>query len=264
MIGQSDATLREIANQLFQAYQSGDLIEPPSAGQSLSYCDAVVIRRRFVSLLSKICGDPIGYKIGFTSSAMREALGIDVPEFGRLFSSFTLDHGETIDAAELGDTYAEPEIAFEMAFDLTGPVGSIQEVLDATRCIRPAIEIVASRIGLASSNPLDMVADNVLASRILVGEQKFDAGILTREEVLVEIANGVDTYTGKTSDVMGHPANAVMWLANHLNAEEGKDGSLRSGDVVMSGSCTRFIEARAGMKIHADFGPLGMLEAQFT
>ena len=260
----NDSILSEIARRLYRAHASGVQTDPPCKNYSISHHDAVEIRRRFTALLAESCGDPIGYKIGFTSCVIQEALGIDAPEHGRLFSSFRLDRRRPIEADSLCETYAEPEIAFEMARDLAGPVESIREVLDATGCIRPAIEIVDSRVGLARSNSRDMIADNVLASRVLLGEHEFDPGQLNLIDVPIEIANGHDTYTGNTSNVMGHPAEAVAWLANRLNEEEGSDGVIRAGEIIMSGSCTRFIEAGVGMNIRADFGPLGILRAEFV
>ena len=259
----SELILDDIAIQLHDAVKNRQPIDPPSETHGIDYDAAVEVRRRMANLLARYAGRPSGFKLAFTSPATQQVLGIDAPEFGYLFSDFQIAHGEPVDVSTLCEPYAEPELAFVMAGDLKGPGVTVDDVLAAVECVRPAIEIVDSRIGLLKAKTVDMVADNVLFGRLVLGDGEFSPGDVDLERTPVRITVDGESEESMTGKVMGNPAAAVAWLANRLAETEGREGSISRGDIIMSGSCTRYFPVRKGSSVEADFGPLGSLHVEF-
>ncbi|MCE2522364.1 MAG: hypothetical protein J4F49_03980 [Rhodobacteraceae bacterium] len=260
----SELILDDIALQLHDAVKNRNSIDPPSETHGIDYAAAVEVRRRMANLLGRYAGLPSGFKLAFTSPATQQVLGIDAPEFGYLFSAFQIAHGTPVDVGSLCEPYAEPELAFVMAKDLEGPGVVVDDVLDAVKCIRPAIEIVDSRIGLLKAKTVDMVADNVLFGRLVLGDGEFSPDEVDLENTPVKIMVDGESEESVTGKVMGNPAAAVAWLANRLAETNGREGAISRGDIIMSGSCTRYFPVGKGSSAVADFGPLGELRVDFV
>ncbi len=260
----SELILDDIAMQLHDAVRNRQTIDPPSETHGIDYDAAVEVRRRMANLLGRYAGMPSGFKLAFTSPATQQELGINAPEFGYLFSDFEIKHGEPVDTDSLCEPYAEPELAFVMARDLEGPGVTVQNALDAVQCVRPAIEIVDSRIGLHKAKTVDMVADNVLFGRLVLGDKEFspDEVDLANTPVTIEVDGKTEVST--TGRVMGNPVAAVAWLANRLAETGGREGAIMRNDIIMSGSCTRYFRVGKGSSVTADFGPLGKIHVDFV
>ncbi len=260
----SELFLDEVTLQIHEAVKAGKRIDPPSETHGIDYAAAVEVRRRMANLLGRYSGMPTGFKIAFTSAATQKLLGLDGPEFGYLYADFELEYDKPVDTGKLCEPYAEPEIAFVMQANLRGPGVTLDNVLDATRCIRPAIEIVDSRIGMHRATNVDMVADNAQCGRIMLspnsfGPREFD---LTCSPVSINVDGEREDST--TGQVMGHPAAAVAWLANRFAETDGRDGEIDKGDIILSGSCTRYLPVRKGSVLDADFGPMGNFHINFV
>ena len=202
--GLPEAVLRGIAEDLFNAQRDGRLIDPPSTTHGMDAGDAVIIRRMLVELHAAAVRKHSGYKIGFTAKVMQESLGIHEPEFGFLFDDYILGDAEPVVVGKFCETCAEPEIAFEMAHDLNGPA-TVDDVLDAVKCVRPAIEIVDSRCGLLRTNAADMVADNVLAARAVLGSESFGPRDSELHRLPVRIATHEEDLRGRPRMSWGIP-----------------------------------------------------------
>jgi 2-keto-4-pentenoate hydratase len=262
-----DADEREaIAQELYEAYRDGEPIAPPRTRWNLTVTDGYEIARRVIDyrLERGEEGDLAGYKIGFTSEAVREDLAVEEPAFGRLLDrtrpSTAAD--STIDSSEFIAPRIEPEITFVLG---ERPYDSLADgdALDAVRAIVPAIEIVDCRIRGWDFTPPEAIADNALAAALLVGEERSPSGLdgghgpdLTREQVAVEI-DGQQVAAGTGAAVLGHPVRALTWLADAL-AERGE--TLEAGDLVSTGSITRPIPIEPGQRVTARFDSLGSVD----
>lgn len=209
----------------------------------------------------------IGRKIGLTSRAMQAALGIETPDSGLLLDDMRFADGARIPADRFIQPRIEAEIAFVMRTAVEGPDVTVFDVLDATDYVCPALEILDTRIlrqdpqtGRAR-NVLDTIADNAANAGIVTGgrpvrplelDLRWAGAIVSRNACIEE--------TGLGAAVLNHPATGIAWLANRL-AEYGD--RLAPGEVVLSGSFIRPIEARRGDTIVADFGPLGTVSCHF-
>jgi 2-keto-4-pentenoate hydratase len=198
---------------------------------------------------------PVGRKVGLTSKTVQKQLGVDQPDFGLLFDRMEIAEGGRVDLAELIQPKIEAEIAFLLARDLDRPSISQREVIAATECIFPCLEIVDSRILNWEIDILDTVADNASSARFVVGAvprrlTDFDfvqCGMTLRE-------NGEVKSLGVGVACLGNPIEAMRWLAQTLS---GTDHPLRAGDIVLSGALGPMIPMQPGLHYEGTIAGLG-------
>lgn len=210
----------------------------------------------------------IGWKIGLTSNAMQQALGIDTPDSGVLFDDMLFDDGATVPADRFIQPRVEVEIAFIMKAALKGPRVNIVQVLNATDYVMPALEILDSRILRTDPKTrrartlADTISDNAANGGLILGgraarpdtvDMRWMGAIVSRNAVIEE--------TGLAAGVLNHPARGIAWLANRL-AQYGD--AIEPGQIVLSGSFIRTIEVQSGDTIVADFGAYGSVSCHFA
>ena len=197
----------------------------------------------------------IGAKLAFTSAIKRHAMGIHEPAYGRLTSGMVVPFGEPVRCDALIAPRAEPEIAFVIGRRLAGGT-TVTEVLRATEAVLPAIEIVDTRYA-SSFRLADAIADNTGAARIALGTRARRPAELADLSVLgcvFRSRKGLETAAGGAA--MGHPAAAVAWLANAMDA---RGDALDEGAIVLSGGLTAAVPLRPGGVVMAEFDGLGSI-----
>jgi 2-oxo-hept-3-ene-1,7-dioate hydratase len=207
-------------------------------------------------------------KIGLTSRAMQQSIGIDEPDHGVIYDDMFFQDGSEIPIGRFIAPRVEVELAFVLGDTLKGPGCTPFDVLRATEYVTPALEILDARVEMTdaatghSRTIVDTIADNAADAGIVTGgravrphdvDLRWVAALLYRNEVIEE--------SGVAAAVLNHPANGVAWLANKL-APHG--AALDPGVIVLAGSFTRAVWARAGDTFHADFGPLGAITCRFA
>ena len=202
-----------------------------------------------------------GHKIGLTSRAMQSSAGIDEPDFGHLLDDMFHPDGATLPVTRFIVPRIEVELAFILGAPLRGPGITVYDVLRATEYVTPALELIDGR----SQYPrtiVDNIADNAACGAVILGGRpvKPDAVDLRWVGALL-FRNAQIEETGLAAGVMGHPAMGIVWLANRLASF---DTGLEAGHVLLAGSFTRPVAARAGDSFHVDYGPLGTVTCQFT
>ena len=209
-----------------------------------------------------------GRKIGMTSKAMQRAMHIHEPDYGTLLDDMFFEDGAEIEAASFLDPRVEVEIAFVLSKPLEGSDLSVEEVLAATEAVYPSLELIAARSYRVEPQTgrtrtvLDTIADNAAAAGVVLGSKGFATDELDMPRAGAALyRNGEVEVTGLAAGVMGHPAHGVRWLARRFAAH---GIGLNRGDVILSGSFTQPVMARAGDEFLADFGPLGKLGCRFT
>ena len=203
----------------------------------------------------------VGHKIGLTSLAMQQLLGIDQPDYGFLLESMVVTSGSTLKRADFIAPRIEPEIAFWLAADLQGPGITIEDVLGATRGVSAALELVDSRIRDWRIKLVDTIADNASSARVIVSERVVEPGEidLVTESVLL-LRNDEQVGTGTGAAVLNHPVSAVAWLANRL-ADFGV--TLRAGQLILPGAMCSAVNVDAGATYRASFTHLGEVAVHF-
>jgi 2-oxo-hept-3-ene-1,7-dioate hydratase len=210
----------------------------------------------------------IGWKIGLTSKAMQQALGIDIPDSGVLFDDMAFEHGAVISPGRFIQPRIEAEIAFVMKAPLAGDRITREDVYAATDCVTAAIEILDTRIlrlDPATGTPrriVDTIADNAANAGIVLGDERhaIDAFDLRWIGAIVT-RNGEVEETGLGAGVLNDPLEGIVWLARRMHHY---DQAIEPGQVVLSGSFIRPIECPSGAEIEADFGPFGKVACAFA
>jgi 2-oxo-hept-3-ene-1,7-dioate hydratase len=207
-----------------------------------------------------------GHKIGLTSRAMQLSSQIDEPDYGTLLDDMFFEPG-AIPANRFIAPRVEVELAFVLKRKLEGDQVSIDDVLDATDYVTPAIEIIDARIEQFDRHTKvmrkvqDTISDNAANAGIVLGGKRVkprDVDLPWCGAILRQ--NGAVEETGLAAGVQGHPAIGVAWLVKKL-APWGE--GLQAGEVVLAGSFTRPALAKRGDRFDADYGPLGRFEFHF-
>lgn len=219
-------------------------------------------------------GIPAGWKIGATSGPVRTLLGAEEPFYGVLFAETRLSPGAVVDVSRLVRPLLECEVAFELGAELGGPGLGAREVLAATRRLYAAFELLGeaappvapSRATDVSSGTeaeggppslVHVIAANGTSAGYMLAASGRPPHEVNLKDLQVVLARDREAVArGQAGAVMGDPCRAVAWLAEKL-AEVG--GTLRAGEVVLSGSMTAPVALRPGDTFQADFGALGVL-----
>ena len=209
-----------------------------------------------------------GWKIGLTSKAMQYALNIDIPDSGVLLDDMFFEDGDEIPKDHFIQPRIEAEIAFVMKSDLSGPDCTVEQVLAATEHVVPSLEILDTRVLRVDPETkkartiFDTISDNAANAGIVLGHQKHDPRKMDLRWVGAIVSrNGEVEETGLGAGVLNDPAMGIAWLANRLAIY---GGGIKAGDVVLSGSFIRPVEAPSGSLIEADFGPFGSVSCLFA
>jgi len=229
--------------------------------------DAYAIQSKLLKAKLSAGRQIIGWKIGLTSKAMQQALGIDIPDSGILFDDMAFQTGTTLPRERFIQPRIEAEIAFVMGASLGGEDVTRADVLVATEAVAPAIEILDTRILRADPETgatrtvLDTISDNAANAGIVLGEKRHaPSDVDLRSIGAIVSRNGDVEETGLGAGVLNDPDEAVVWLARHM---AGYNQQIEAGHVVLSGSFTRPIECPPGAEIQADFGDFGSVEIGF-
>ena len=275
----TDTLLNQLACELDASERTRQQIEHFSKRfPGMSVEDGYRVARRWVELQIARGRKVIGHKIGLTSRAMQQSSQIDEPDYGTLLDHmlYTAREGVVLDIPACN--FIAPRVEVELAFVLKSPLRgaglpggrqiTLEDVLMATDYVTPAIEIIDARIEQfdrhtrAARKVYDTISDNAANAGVVIGGRRVDPLDLDLAwcGAILQL-NGVVEETGLAAGVQGHPAIGVAWLANKL-APWGE--SLEAGEIVLAGSFTRPVPARAGDQFLADYGRLGEMRFRFV
>jgi 2-keto-4-pentenoate hydratase len=255
---------REAAKHLFEAHERRERFAPLPPGLApRTESEAYAIQDAFVALRAQRLGARAGHKIALTSAEMRKFVGVDAPQAGTMFLSRVLRSPARVRAADYVRLIVEFEIAVQLAEDLPAADKpfSREGVARAVGAVMPALELADDRnadYALLARHPLELIADNAWNEGAVLGApvagwRALDLGAVRG----VAKINGMAVGEGRGADSMGHPLNALVWLADHL-AAIGR-GLLR-GDVVITGSIVTTKAVKAGDRVAFEVEGLGAVE----
>jgi len=263
------ALVAELAHKLYQARKDRTQLRHFSREHpQMTIEDGYAIQRAWVKLELADGHTIKGRKIGLTSRAMQQASQITEPDFAPLMDDMFFESGTDIPIERFIAPRVEVELAFVLSKPLRGPGVTLEDVLQATACVTPALEIIDARIEQfdrdtkAPRKVFDTIADFAANAGVVPGGRQVRPDDLDLRWVgALLYKNAVIEETGLAAGVLDHPANGVAWLANKI---AGYAEELRAGDLVLSGSFTRPTMARRGDVLHADFGSLGTISVRFA
>jgi 2-keto-4-pentenoate hydratase len=212
--------------------------------------------------LREAAGDRVvGHKIGLTSKAMQEAIGVNQPDYGYVLASQVFESGSHVQARRFISPRVEGEIAFRLASPLAGASVTAEEVLAATDSVAPALELIDSRIRDWKVTIVDTISDNAAAGGAVFGAwvAVSDLGMGLDEIPLSMTVDG-EVVEGRGDAALGHPAESVAWLARALHAQ---GEVLAAGEVILSGGLAPALPVVSGTRAVATLGPLGGVGVTF-
>lgn len=260
---------REAAETLWQAEQTGqqiDLLSLRYPGMTMD--DAYAVQAALIARRKAVGRTVIGWKIGLTSKAMQAALNIDIPDSGVLMDDMAFENGAVVPKGRFIQPRVEAEIAFVMKAPLAGRHVTAGDVLAATDYVTPALEILDTRI--LRSDPAtgktriitDTISDNAANAGIVLGDERHAIETVDLRWVGAIVAkNGEVEETGLGAGVLNDPVQGIVWLARRMDQYGQR---IEAGQVILSGSFIRPVEAPSGSAIEADFGEFGEVSVRFA
>jgi 2-keto-4-pentenoate hydratase len=258
----SVATRDELAADLAQAERSREPIAPLTAAYpDIDVVDAYEIQ--LINIRQRVAEGArvLGHKVGLSSKAMQQMMGVDEPDYGHLLDEMQVFEDTPVKARRYLYPRVEVEVGFILAEDLPGAGCTEDDVLAATEALVPSIELIDTRISDWKIALCDTIADNASSAGFVLGQARVspaDVDVKAIDAVLTR--NGEVIAEGRSDAVLGNPVTAVAWLSRKV---ESFGVRLRKGDIVLPGSCTRAIDARAGDEFVADFTGLGSVRLSF-
>jgi 2-oxopent-4-enoate/cis-2-oxohex-4-enoate hydratase len=237
------------------------------AARSRRCANAVTISRSTTRTPSRSASSSDGYatakKIGVTSKAVQDMLGVRQPDFGFLTDRMWIPDGGTVTIAEtMIQPRAEAEIALVLKSGLKGPGVTPADVLEATATIAPCFEIVDSRIANWNIRIVDTIADNASCGVFVLGDARIDPRTVDLAALKARVfKNGQPLSEGLGSAVQGSPLASVAWLANTLGAY---GVSLDAGEVILSGSLVPLEPAKPGDVFRLELDGVGPASVSFA
>jgi 2-oxopent-4-enoate/cis-2-oxohex-4-enoate hydratase len=263
---ESSGTARNdaLADELYGAMIERRTVPPlRSRGFDLQIDDAYAISLGLLRRRLRAGERVVGKKIGVTSKAVQDMLGVHQPDFGFLTDRMQVAQGATVKIAEcMIQPRAEAEIALLLKRGLQGPGVTADDVLAATEFIAPCFEIVDSRISGWDIRIVDTVADNASCGVFVLGSARSDPRRHDLAAMEVQVwKNDQLLSRGFGSAVQGSPLASVAWLANTLG---GYGVSLDAGEIILSGSLVPLEPARPGDRFHAELAGVGSVSIAFA
>lgn len=265
-----ETQIQALADRLWQASQTRAAIPPLrddiaalSETSGVAQLDlAYRIQEEQTARRLSAGGRLVGRKIGLTSKAVQQQLGVDSPDYGTLLADMAVGDREEIVWSRTQQPKVEAEIALVLERDLSRELNTFADIISATAYALPAIEIVGSRIANWDISLVDTVADNASAGLFVLGSRP----VLLRDLDLVRCGmvlelRGEQASVGAGSACLGNPMNAAVWLANTM-ARLGTP--LRAGDVLLTGALGPMAAVQPDDVFTAHIEGLGSVSAAFA
>ena len=205
----------------------------------------------------------VGRKIGLTSPVVQRQMGVDTPDFGLLYADMAYGDAQPVSLSTLLQPRVEAEVAFVLGRDLAEHPVTAADAVRAVDFAVAAIEVVDSRIEGWDISIVDTVGDNASSGAYVLGAAPRSLRDVPdlRGCAMRLTCDGDEVATGTGAACLGHPINALTWLANAVAA---RGAPLRAGEVVLSGSLGALVPVRgAGATYEAVIDGLGSVRAVF-
>lgn len=253
--------VHQAALRLARAASTGFACEPVrSLIGPTDVSSAYAVQRQLTEARVSTGSTIVGHKIGLTSLAVQQQLGVSQPDFGVLFDDMVVADGGTAPMKRLLQPKVEAEVAFVLGADLDGDL-DYQTVRRSIDHAIAAIEIVDSRIAAWDISFADTVADNASSGLFVLGRERVRLDVF--HPVYVEMSlrvNGEQISSGNGAACLGDPLEAVTWLAR---AAQDLGEPLRAEHLVLSGALGPMVDVADGDIVSTDITGLGAVSVRF-
>ncbi len=254
-MSKTDETLTELATLVDDAATKASSIEMLTTSHpDLTVDEAYRVQRLSMKQRYGRSERLVGMKMGLTSRAKMEQVGIHTPIYGHLTDRMLRSDGAFFSETNYCQPRTDPEIAFILRTDLRGPVTASEAML-AVGGVCAALEVTDSRFENFQFNLPDVIADNASAAAFVLGDTVRDPRDIDISNLGVVLRlNGVVEQVGSTAAILEHPARSLAALANML-ASVGEP--LRAGYIVLAGGATASVPLEAGDRVLLKIDGLG-------
>lgn len=237
---------------------------PAANPEGLSEADGECSRGKLTALMEKSGAKLVGYKAGLTNPAVQKRFGADKPVWGKLYENMLLSDGATVDAAFGARALFEADMLVRVSSEAINSAKTPMDVLNAIDQIIPFIELpdlvvqAPPRLNGAAISAINVgarlgVLGQPIAAPAIRAEKYQMLDALRDMQVTMSDAAGANLGGGKGSDILEHPLNAVVWLAQAL----AKDGqAMKVGQLISLGSFSPLVPPKAGMKVTVTYAGL--------
>lgn len=245
-------SILELAKHLDSAAINADAVPQISIDQELSIADAYKVQVASIDQRLGRGEKLLGYKMGFTSKAKMEQMGVNELIWGRLTSNMELKDGAALELSKYVHPRAEPEVAFRISQDIPEELteADIPNYVDA---VCAAIEIIDSRYKDFKFSLEDVIADNCSSTGYVLGEWLTAENKFDHLSISLEV-NGEVVQSGSTDDILGNPWNSFL-EATRIFKREGIE--LKKGMVLLAGAATPAVFLKAGDEVKTTCDGLG-------
>ncbi|WP_211262646.1 2-keto-4-pentenoate hydratase [Nitriliruptor alkaliphilus] len=258
----NDDAVTSVAELLWEATRSRLPVAPvrdalPAGDLTAAYA---VQQRNVARVIDELGWRPNGRKIGLTSPAVQQQLGVDQPDYGTLFAELTYGDGEPVPAGSLLQARIEAEVALVLGDELTVDQPTVADVVRATAYAVPALEIVDSRIRGWDLSIVDTIADNASHGAVVLGTHPRPLSEVDLQKVRMRMCIGTEQVSsGCGADCLGNPLVAATWLARTMVAQ---GTPLRAGDIVLTGALGPMSPVVPGADVRAEIEGLGSIHTR--
>ncbi len=244
----------DIALTLHHAARKVRLVAQPSTTTPFDVAAAYDIQQRNIAHRVAEGHAVVGYKMGLTSKAKMEQMGVPHPIYGVLTADMQLHPDQEVDRTTLSQPRIEPEIAFVLGQPLSGPT-TLARAEAAVSTVHAALEVINSRYANFKFTLEDVVADNASSSYFVLGEVARRPGDIDLGNLgMVMEKDGAVAAVGNSAAILEHPLRSLVELCNMM-AE--RSMSLPAGAVVLAGGATQAIPFDAGSRVQVRVDQLG-------
>ncbi|MDE3205248.1 MAG: fumarylacetoacetate hydrolase family protein [Acidobacteriota bacterium] len=254
----------EAAKRLWEAASRSEAIPPirdllgTASDIDAAYAVQQINTDRWVAAGRRVSGR----KIGVTSKAIQQQVGVDQPDFGTLFADTEYGDGIEIEAGRLIQPRAEAEVALVLDQDLDSAPHGFAQLIRAVAFALPAIEVVDSRIADWDISIVDTVADNASCGMYVVGSRPVPLSAFNALTVPMRMTlDDREVSSGVGAACLGNPLHAARWLADTMCQ---RGAPLRAGDVIMTGALGPMVPLAPGQELRAEFGELGSVTTRIS
>lgn len=250
---------QDVATQLDEAAMQATPVEQISMTTAFTEEEAYDIQRLSMEQRYDRGDHFVGLKLGFTSWAKMEQMGVHDMIWGRLTKAMWYKSGDEAKMSKFIHPRAEPEIAFLLKEDITREI-TLEEIPDYIKATAAAIEIIDSRYKNFKFSLEDVIADNCSSSAFVVGEWK----------KLPESLNGLkmslrfddETKESDMSDAILDNPYLSICNASRLAAKYGQ--TFPAGSVLLAGAATPAVFVEQGKTVHVEVEGLGAVSLSFS
>jgi 2-keto-4-pentenoate hydratase len=250
---------KDAAGLLHSALRNGTEF-PASLNRTMTMDDAYAAQFLLLDLQKQSGEQQVGWKVGLTAKAMQEQQGMHEPVFGHLLASGHLSSLANLPFDSLISPGFENELCLRLKSELSGSDISFDEAAAAIDAVAPAIELIEKR-GVFKDDLALAMAGNAQQRAFITGDFiPFTADMNLATVAVTVCINGAEKETALGAEVLGNPVHSVIWLAEKL-AQFGR--SLKSGDMIMSGSFTKQYDLAKADRVDVTFTDFGTASIEF-